>query len=106
MEFDIVAKQVVEKIEAEKNGQESARASTPLSVALKPLGDSALPVEDTEVTRVTEVDKRAARFVPTNARQKCKGQRTFSTTDLVYLSFYLIYSLSCLFTGCMCETSA
>ena len=30
----------------------------------------------------------------------------FSTTDLVYLSFYFIYSLFCLFTGCMCEASA
>ena len=28
----------------------------------------------------------------------------FSTTDLVYLSLYFIFSLSCLFTGCMCET--
>ena len=35
VEFDIVANQIAEQIEAEKNGQERAHASTPLSMALK-----------------------------------------------------------------------
>ena len=34
MVLDIVANQIVEQIEAEKNGQERAHASTPLSMAL------------------------------------------------------------------------
>ena len=43
---------------------------------------------------------------PDKHKTKCNGQLMFSTTDLVYLSLYFIYSLFCLFTGCMCETSA
>ena len=43
---------------------------------------------------------------PDKHKTKCNGQRMFLTTDLVYLSLYFIYSLFCLFTGCMCETSA
>ena len=62
--LDIVANQILEQIEPEKNGQERARVSTPLSVALNFWSWSArfdLPVENTEVT---EVDKRASSFVP------------------------------------------
>ena len=86
VELDIVANQIVEQIvEAEKNVQESARASTPLSMALKPLRGSVVLRDDTEVT---QVDKRAASLVPTNTRRKCNGRRMFSTTDLVYLSLH------------------
>ena len=67
------------------------------------LRDSIFPSKTRKWRRSISVPQALS---PTNTRQKCNGQRMISTTDLVYLSPYFIYSLFCLFTGCMCETSA
>ena len=76
MVLDIVANQIVEQIEAEKNGQECAHVSTPLSMALNLIFAS--PVEDTEVTKV---DKRAASFVPRQTCDKTKMQWATNVFD-------------------------
>ena len=86
--LDIVANQIVDQIEAEKNGQERAHASTPLSMALKPLFGR--PVDDTEVTKV---DKRAASFVPRQTQDKnAMGNECFRQRILfIFLSTLFIH---------------
>ena len=100
--LDSVANQIVEQIEAEKIGQERAHASTPLNMALNLI----FAIRSSRRRHGGDKGRLACRKLcpPTNTRQKCNGQRKFSTTDLVYHSLYFIYSLFCLFTGCMCET--
>ena len=87
MVLDIVANQIVQQIEAEKNGQERAHASTPLSMALNLIFD--LRVEDTEVTKV---DKRAASFVPRQTQDKnAMGNECFRQRILfIFLSTLFI----------------
>ena len=95
MVLDIVANQIVQQIEAEKNGQERAHASTPLSMALNLIFD--LRVEDTEVTKV---DKRAASFVPRQTQDKnamgneCFRQRIlFSFLSTLFITFLPFHRL-------------
>ena len=76
--LDIVANQIVEQIEAEKNGQERAQASKCSALPWTWSSRFDPPVEDTEVTKV---DKRAASFIPRQTQDKnamgneCFGQR-------------------------------
>ena len=90
--LDIVANQIVEQIEAEKNGQERAHASTQLSMALNLIFAIRcdLPVEDTEVTKV---DKRAASFVARQTQDKnAMGNECFRQRILfIFLSTLFIH---------------
>ena len=88
--LDIVAIQIVEQIEAEKNGQERAHASTPLSMALNLIFAIRLPVDDTEVTKV---DKRAASFVPRQTQDKnAMGNECFRQRILfIFLSTLFVH---------------
>ena len=90
---------VVAQIEAEKNGEESAHASMPLSMALKP--------RNLVIPSMTSRLISAPRALSQQTQdKKCHGQRMFSKADLVYLSLFLyfiyFYFTFCLFTCCMC----
>ena len=90
--LDIVANQIVEQIEAEKNGQERAlhmrqrRSAWPWTWSSR----FDIPVEDTEVTKV---DKRAASFVPRQTQDKnATGNECFRRRILfIFLSTLFIH---------------
>ena len=82
--LDIVANQIVEQIEAEKNGQR--RSAWPWTWSSR----FDLPVKDTEVTKV---DKRAASFVPRQTQDKtAMGNERFRQRILfIFLSTLFIH---------------
>ena len=89
VEIDIVASQIMKQIETEKNGQLSARASTPLSVALKPLPDSVV---------LSMTHKSHYKPCPNKHMTKMQWATNFFdyVSCLSFSSLYFIYSLFCL----------
>ena len=87
--LDIVANQIVEQIEAEKNGQERAHASTPLSMALNLI----FAIRSSCRRHAGDVDKRAASFVPRQTQDKnAMGNECFRQRILfIFLSTLFIH---------------
>ena len=87
----IVANQIVEQIEAEKNGQERAHASTPLSMALNLI--FAIRSSYRGHRGDYKVDKRAASLVPRQTQDKnAMGNECFRQRILfIFLSTLFIH---------------